>query len=101
MQVLYALRDTDKTLTESMGEVHLFPQKLINVKVPKTFDFQTNYSVQAKQQEANQDLDGDGRVLLRASGTEPVVRVMVEGKDEDKVGYWAEQIAGVVKSAAV
>lgn len=100
LQVLYALRDTDKTLAESMGEVHLFPQKLINVKTPKTFDFQTNYSVQAKQQEATQDLDGDGRVLLRASGTEPVVRVMVEGKDEGKVGYWAEQIASVVKSAA-
>ncbi len=101
LQVLHALRETDKTLAESMGEVQLFPQKLINVKVPKAFDFQTNYSIQAKQQEANQDLDGNGRVLLRASGTEPLVRVMVEGKDEDKVAYWAEQIAGVVKSATV
>ncbi len=100
LQVLHALRDVGKTLAESMGETQLFPQKLINVKVPKTFDFQTNYAVQAKQQEATQDLDGDGRVLLRASGTEPVVRVMVEGKDEEKVGYWAEQIAIAVKSAA-
>ncbi|MDH5552182.1 MAG: phosphoglucosamine mutase [Nitrosomonas sp.] len=100
LQVLHALRDTGKTLAESMGETQLFPQKLVNVKVPKAFDFQTNYAVQAKQQEATQDLDGEGRVLLRASGTEPVVRVMVEGKDEDKVGYWAEQIAIAVRNAA-
>jgi phosphoglucosamine mutase len=53
------------------------------------------------QAEAERDLDGSGRVLLRASGTEPLVRVMVEGESRQKVKYWAEKIADAVRHAAV
>ncbi len=100
LQVLYALRDTNKSLADSMGGVTLFPQRLINVKISKDFDFNKSEAVQKIQEEANQDLKGDGRVLLRPSGTEPLLRVMVEGKSEQKVSYWVEQIASVVEKAS-
>ncbi|MDP1557968.1 MAG: phosphoglucosamine mutase [Nitrosomonas sp.] len=99
LQVLYALRDTNKTLAESMQGVTLFPQELINVNVPKAFNFHVNSVIQKLHEEAVRDLNGEGRVLLRASGTEPLVRVMVEGKSEQKVNYWAERIASAVHSA--
>jgi phosphoglucosamine mutase len=57
--------------------------------------------IQAVQTEAERDLDGSGRVLLRASGTEPLLRVMVEGESGQKVKYWAEKIADVVRHASV
>tara|TARA_R110002073_G_scaffold195786_4_gene354835 strand:+ start:2493 stop:3860 length:1368 start_codon:yes stop_codon:yes gene_type:complete len=98
LQVLYALRDTNKTLAESMYGVRLYPQQLINVKIPKGFNFLKNKAIQTIQKEAELDLNTQGRVLLRASGTEPVVRVMVEGKLKQKVSHWADQIAHIVES---
>jgi phosphoglucosamine mutase len=80
--------------------VTLYPQQLINVKVPKGFDSRVNVAIKAAQAEAERDLDGSGRVLLRASGTEPLIRVMVEGESQHKVKHWAEKIADVVRSAA-
>lgn len=100
LQVLYALRDTGKTLAELTRGVTLYPQQLINVKVPKGFDSRVNVAIKMAQAEAERDLDGSGRVLLRASGTEPLIRVMVEGESKQKVEHWAEKIADVVRSAA-
>jgi len=100
LQVLYALRDTNKTLAEFMRGVTLFPQQLINVKIPKDFNFNKNKAIKKIQEEANLDLDSNGRVLLRASGTEPLLRVMVEGKSEQKVNYWVKRIANAVKKAS-
>jgi phosphoglucosamine mutase len=100
LQVLYALRDTNKTLAEFLRGVALFPQQLINVKIPKDFNYLKNKAIKKIQEEANLDLDSDGRVLLRASGTEPLLRVMVEGKSEQKVNYWVKRIANVVKKAS-
>jgi phosphoglucosamine mutase len=100
LQVLYALRDSDKTLAELTHGVTLYPQQLINVKVPKGFDSRVNVAIKAAQAEAERDLDGSGRILLRASGTEPLIRVMVEGESRQKVKHWAEKIADVVRSAA-
>jgi phosphoglucosamine mutase len=100
LQVLYALRDTNKTLAEFLRGVTLFPQQLINVKIPKDFNYLKNKTIKKIQEEANLDLDSDGRVLLRASGTEPLLRVMVEGKSEQKVNYWVKRIANVVKKAS-
>ena len=101
LQVLYAMRDSGETLAELARSVALYPQQLINVKVPKGFDSRVNPTIKAVQAEAERDLDGTGRVLLRASGTEPLVRVMVEGESGQKVKYWAERIADVVRHAAV
>jgi phosphoglucosamine mutase len=100
LQVLYALRDTRKTLAEFMRGVALYPQRLMNVKIPKSFDFSTNPVIRTVQQEAEADLNGSGRILIRASGTEPLIRVMVEGKSKHKVDYWAERIAAAVQTAS-
>ncbi|AEJ00494.1 phosphoglucosamine mutase [Nitrosomonas sp. Is79A3] len=100
LQVLYALRDTNKTLAEFMRGVSLYPQRLINVRIPQTFNFNTNKAIKTVQQEAEADLNGNGRVLIRPSGTEPLIRVMVEGKFKHKVNFWAERIAETVHAAS-
>jgi phosphoglucosamine mutase len=100
LQVLHALRETRTTLAEITRDLVLYPQFLINVPVSRGFDFRDNLKVQAALVQAECDLNGTGRVLLRASGTEPVVRVMVEGRAEQKVRHWAESIAGVVREEA-
>ena len=100
LQVLYALRDTSKTLAEFMRGVSLYPQRLINVRTPKAFNFNTNKAIKTVLQEAEADLSGNGRVLIRASGTEPLIRVMVEGKLKHKVNSWAERIAETVQAAS-
>lgn len=100
LQVLYALRDTRKTLAEFMRGVSLYPQRLMNVKIPKSFDFSTSPVIRTVQQEAEADLNSSGRILIRASGTEPLIRVMVEGKSKHKVNYWAERIAEAVQTAS-
>ena len=100
LQVLLALRKSKTTLADYTRDLVLYPQLLINVRVAKGFDCSDNVKVQAKLAEAEVDLDGAGRVLLRASGTEPLIRVMVEGKAETKVRHWAEAIAETVRQEA-
>ena len=100
LQVLQALRVANSTLSEYTREMAIYPQILINVRVAKGFDFHSDAAIQAALDEAQRDLDDTGRVLLRASGTEPLVRVMVEGRDEAQVRRWAEAIAAAVRSAA-
>jgi phosphoglucosamine mutase len=101
LQVLYAIRESATSLAELARDVTLYPQKLINVRVPKGFDSRVNGAIKGAQEEAERDLDGSGRVLLRPSGTEPLIRVMVEGESKQKVNHWAERIADVVRSEAV
>lgn len=100
LQVLFALRDTQKTLAQFMHGISLYPQRLINVKVPKSFDFATSSAIESIREAAETDLDGKGRVLIRASGTEPVIRVMVEGESKPKINHWAERIAQTVQTAS-
>jgi phosphoglucosamine mutase len=101
LQVLYALRDTEVTLADFMRDVTFFPQRLINVKVPKDFDFRNNRAIRACSEEAERALGGNGRILLRASGTEPLIRVMVEGKVPQQIDQWAEEIAETIRQQAV
>ena len=100
LQVLGALRRANQSLRDFTAELTLFPQVLENVRTAKRFDFAGNAAVQAAVKAAETDLKGDGRVLLRASGTEPVIRVMVEGKDAALVKKLAQRVAAVVKEAA-
>jgi phosphoglucosamine mutase len=100
LQVLYAMRDSGSALAELARDVTLYPQQLINVKVPRGFDSRISSAIKTVQAEAERDLNGSGRVLLRPSGTEPLIRVMVEGESTQKVKHWAERIADVVRSAA-
>jgi phosphoglucosamine mutase len=76
----------------------VYPQVLINVKGVDKTKVDSNAAVQASVAEAEADLHGSGRVLLRASGTEPLVRVMVEAADEGTAQSWAERIARVVEA---
>lgn len=97
LQVLHALRDKERTLAEALQNITLYPSRLVNVKVPKRFNAENQQEIQAIVKEAEADLHAQGRVLLRASGTEPVIRVMVEGESDQKVNYWVEQIAATVQ----
>ena len=97
LQVLYAMKDTNKTLAELSRGVTLYPQQLINIKITERFDFLALKSVKAAQIKAENDLGSQGRVLLRTSGTELLVRVMVEGESKQKVKRWAEYIANILR----
>jgi phosphoglucosamine mutase len=100
LQVLQALRRTGERLDEAARDLELYPQVLLNVRVERKFDFAADTSVRAAIAAAEADLRGSGRVLLRASGTEPVIRVMVEGRVRDTVTRIAEQLADCVRKAA-
>lgn len=100
LQVLYALRDTEKSLAESVSDAVLYPQRLINVKIVKPFDLAENRAIDSIVKEAEAGLSNKGRVLLRTSGTEPVIRVMVEGELDQDVNYWAHQIAATVQKVS-
>ncbi len=100
LQVLGALRAGKATLAKAAAAVKLYPQVLINVRTRQRYDFKADSQVQKAVAQAEAALDSSGRVLLRASGTEPVIRVMVEGKSRGMVKRWAETIANAVRSAA-
>ena len=100
LQVLAEMRRTGKTLAELTAGMQKFPQVLLNVKVAKRFDPKTVPSVQQAVASIEKRLDGEGRVVLRASGTEPVIRVMVEGREEAATRACANELADVVRAAA-
>jgi len=97
LQVLSALKRADKTLAQIAGELELFPQTLINVRVPAGFDWQKNAAMVAEKEAVERELGDTGRVLIRASGTEPLIRVMVEAKDATRAQSMARRIADKVE----
>jgi phosphoglucosamine mutase len=99
LQVLAALRATGETLGDACADLSLYPQKLINVRMPAGFDWAADDGITLAVKSAEAMLDGNGRVLLRPSGTEPLLRVMVEGREEALVLGQAEAIAGAVRQA--
>jgi phosphoglucosamine mutase len=100
LQVLAALNAQSKTLLEVGKSLTLYPQVLINVPVKRRIDMDNNPAVQVAVKKAEQALNGNGRILLRASGTELKFRVMVEGVDTDLVHQLAKEIAEVVAEEA-
>ncbi len=98
LQVLSALVGAGRSLAEFTGELELLPQVLVNVKVEGASSLQAA-GVREAIASAEAELAGRGRVLLRPSGTEPLVRVMVEGEDRDHVRALAESIAAAVRAA--
>jgi phosphoglucosamine mutase len=100
LQVLHAVRESGRTLTQLTADLVLVPQVLVNVKVPKGFDWKAHAAVTKACAAAGKALDGRGRVLLRPSGTEPILRVMVEGEPRRVVDDAARSIAAAVKRAA-
>lgn len=100
LQVLAAMRESGESLRSLLGKLVLFPQKLINVPVGKGFSWRDCPAIGDVQTKVEACLAGRGRVLLRPSGTEPLLRVMVEGRDAQEVNSAAEEIAAVVRDAA-
>ncbi len=97
LQVLAALRSSGEALGAACADLKLYPQQLINVRMPSGFDWRADTGIAAAAAAAEEALAGGGRVLLRPSGTEPVLRVMVEGGDAAMVAAQAEAIAGAVR----
>ncbi|CAB3718511.1 Phosphoglucosamine mutase [Paraburkholderia phenoliruptrix] len=97
--VLAAMKRSDRTLAELLDGVTLFPQKLINVRMKPDADWKSSDTIRRAIASAEDALDGRGRVLIRASGTEPVLRVMVEAEHVDDAVRHAESIAAAVQQA--
>ena len=100
LNVLTAVTKQEKSLFELRQGMTMLPQILVNVRFTGDTDPINTASVQASVEKANTQLAGRGRVLLRKSGTEPLIRVMVEGSDMDEVTNLANEIAEAVKLAS-
>jgi phosphoglucosamine mutase len=100
LQVLGAVRESGRTLAELTADLVMYPQVLLNIEVPRGFDWQKHAAIASAQAAAEKSLNGKGRVLLRPSGTEPVLRVMVEGEPRESIESAAESIASAVRRAA-
>ncbi len=100
LEVLHAMRSDNKPLAEIASGLRLYPQILVNVRVAKGSDCLKHAKVASVVSEVERALDGRGRVLLRPSGTEPLLRVMVEGEDRELVEQSARRIADVVRELA-
>ena len=103
IQVLNVLKRTGKKISELASEMTVYPQVLVNVRVSnygKT-RLEKDKEVQLAIREASEELGDTGRVLVRVSGTEPLVRVMLEGEDYEKIKYLADCIAKVVEERLV
>jgi phosphoglucosamine mutase len=100
LQVLKSLRLLNQSLHEATKDAPLYPQILVNIEMHKKIDLENNKSIQDVIKNVEAKLNNKGRVLLRPSGTEPKIRVMVEGENLEEVKTYANQIAEKVKEAA-
>ena len=103
IQLLTVLKESGKTLKELADEMRVYPQVLYNVRVSNygRVRFPDDKEIQTAIQSAEAELGDTGRVLVRVSGTEPLVRVMLEGEDEEKIRTLGESIAEVVRERLV
>lgn len=99
LQVLEAMITSNRTLHELKTGMRKYPQTMINVRIKEKVDLGANATIQKAVQEVEAKLSGKGRVLLRPSGTEPLVRVMVEGRDPVEVDAYAKELASVVEES--
>jgi phosphoglucosamine mutase len=99
LQVLCAINRTGLSLHELKSGMSKFPQRMENVRVSGRVDIDSSEDIQQAVREVEDELGSRGRVLLRPSGTEPLVRVMVEGEDASQVTHLASRLALVVKKA--
>ncbi|MFN3164178.1 MAG: phosphoglucosamine mutase [Pseudohongiellaceae bacterium] len=96
IQALAAIVRSEQPLADLRGKMRKFPQSMVNVKLPRKIDLSGNTAVQSAVSDVEAKLGSKGRVLLRPSGTEPVVRVMVEGEDLDTVNRLAQELSELV-----
>ena len=100
LQVLVVMRQSGRSLAELTAGMPRFPQTLINVRTAARIKVDESAEIRAAVEEAERSLAERGRILVRASGTEPVVRVMVEGEDENEVDRLARSLAGEIERIA-
>jgi phosphoglucosamine mutase len=100
LQVLQTCVRSGRTMAELLAKVELFPQTLINVRLHPGQDWQSNAQMQAETERVKAELGEGGRVLIRASGTEPLVRVMVEARDAQQAQSCAQRIADTLKNTS-
>jgi phosphoglucosamine mutase len=98
LQVLMATVRSGRSLAQLLEGVTLFPQTLINVRLQAGQDWRKSRALAAESERAQAELDGHGRILIRASGTEPVLRVMVEAREEAQARQTAERLAQAVRA---
>ena len=97
LQILEVIASTGRTLDDLRQDFEIFPQTLINISLPENFDLDAHQVLKTRVAEVEKKLDKTGRVLIRKSGTEPLLRIMVEGSDqllvEESANYLAESIS--------
>jgi phosphoglucosamine mutase len=98
LQILQTCVRSGRSMADLLKDVVLFPQTLINVRLRPGQDWQANVAMQEETQKVQTELGDSGRVLIRASGTEPLVRVMVEARDASQAERCAQRIADTLSS---
>ena len=93
LQVLATIRRSGKGIRERLEKIQMFPQVLLNIRYKKQYDWKEDKNLLQAQNQVTAELGQTGRVLIRASGTEPVLRVMVEAKTLESAQFFAEKIA--------
>jgi phosphoglucosamine mutase len=96
LQVLSALKRSGQTLAQMTADIKLYPQALINVRIPAGYDWKSNAALQGEKEVVERELGDSGRVLLRPSGTEQLIRVMVEAPQAEVAHAMAQRIADKV-----
>jgi phosphoglucosamine mutase len=97
--VLGVMAETGRDLADLASELRTYPQTLVNVRVKTRTPVEEVPAVAAAMARVEAALDGRGRVLVRYSGTEPLLRIMIEGENQTTVQAWAEEIADAVRGA--
>ena len=97
--LIKSILEEGKTASEMASIVTLYPQVLVNAKVSndKKYDYKENEEIKTAIEKLENEFAGNGRVLIRPSGTEPLVRVMIEGKDQQYIKTKAEEIANLIE----
>ena len=91
------MKQTGKKLSELAAEVTIYPQKLVNIRVSDKNGAMDVPAIKKVIEEAEAEMGSEGRILVRPSGTEPLLRVMAEAPTDEKVNYYVDKIAAVVK----
>ena len=97
LHVLRTMAITGRELADLAGALTAFPQVLLNVRIKARVDILTVPAIADVVRDVEARLDGHGRLLVRYSGTEPLLRIMLEGRDQDEIRSWAEDIAAAVR----
>jgi phosphoglucosamine mutase len=96
--ILRAMVESGRELADLAGELTTYPQVLVNVRVKERKDVNAVPSVAAVIERVTKAMNGQGRILIRYSGTEPLLRIMIEGKDQATIKAWADDIAAAVRA---